>query len=142
MAPPRRVLFSRAGLTESAHNLVWCATRADGTTLAESEEDAVDLAVFPRSAVKPLQALPAVRDGVVEAFGLQARHLSLACACHGGDLLHIEVVLEVLEAAGLGEDHLGCGPNDPRDPAAAMARRARGELPRRIVHNCSGKHAL
>jgi L-asparaginase II len=142
VAPPRRVLFSRAGLTESAHNLVWCATAPDGSTLAESDEDAVDLAVFPRSAVKPLQALPAVRDGVIEAFGLADRHVALACASHGGDPMHIDVVHEVLEACGLGEDNLGCGPNDPRDPAAAMVRRSRGELPRRIVHNCSGKHAL
>jgi L-asparaginase II len=142
MAPPRRVLFSRAGWTESAHNLVWCATAPDGSTLAESEEDAAELAVFPRSAVKPLQALPAVREGVLEAFELQSKHLALACASHGGDPVHIDVVREVLAACGLGEDQLGCGPLDPRDPDAAMERRGRGELPTRIVHNCSGKHAL
>jgi L-asparaginase II len=54
----------------------------------------------------------------------------------------VAVVAEVLAAAGLSEQHLACGPLDPRDPDAAMARRARGELPSRLVHNCSGKHAL
>ena len=47
------------------------------------------------------------------------------------------VVAEVLEACGLLEDALACGPELPRDPRAA--RRAR---PTRIRHNCSGKHAF
>lgn len=138
----RRVLFTRGGLTESEHALVWCATSADGRVLAESEEDAGELAVFPRSAVKPLQALPAVRDEVLEAFGLEDRHLALACASHGGTARHLAVVDEILRACGLAEHHLGCGPLDPRDPEADRRRRARGELPSKIVHNCSGKHAL
>ena len=138
----RRVLFTRGGLTESEHHLVWCATGPGGEILAESEDDAAELGVFPRSAVKPLQALPAVRDGVLEALDLEARHLALACASHGGTSQHLAVVREMLAACGLAEHHLGCGALDPRDPAAAMRRRARGELPTRIVHNCSGKHAL
>lgn len=142
MAPPTRVLYSRAGLPESEHRLVWCATGPDGTAIAESEEDAAELAVFPRSAVKPLQALPAVREGVVVAFDLQTRHLALACSSHGGDPAHIDAVRELLHACGLDERALGCGPLDPRDPRAAMDRRQRGELPARIVHNCSGKHAF
>ncbi len=142
MAAPGRVLFTRAGLTESAHTLVWCVTGPDGAVIERSEEDAAELRVFPRSAVKPFQALPAVRDDVIEGFGLADRHLALACASHGGTPQHLAVVSEVLAACGLAEHHLGCGALDPRDPAAAMARRARGELPARIVHNCSGKHAL
>ncbi len=138
----RRVLFTRGGLTESEHALVWCATGPDGEVLAESEEEAAELAVFPRSAVKPLQALPAVRDEVLEAYGLEDRHLALACASHGGTGQHIAVVEEVLHACGLAEHHLGCGPLDPRDPEADRRRRARGEQPSKIVHNCSGKHAL
>jgi L-asparaginase II len=104
--------------------------------------DAPASGVFPRSAVKPLQALPAVRAGVLERFGLGDRHLALACASHGGTDQHVAVVEQVLEAIGLGEEQLACGPLDPRDPHAAMARRARGEPPSRLVHNCSGKHAM
>lgn len=138
----RRVLFTRAGLTESEHALLWCATDGRGAVFAESEEDAAELPVFPRSAIKPLQALPAVRDEVLEAHGLEDRHLALACASHGGTSRHTAVVTEMLEACGLAEHHLGCGPLDPRDPDAATRRRARGDLPSKIVHNCSGKHAL
>jgi L-asparaginase II len=49
----------------------------------------------------------------------------------------VAVVGEVLEACGLVEDALACGPELPLDP-----REARGARPRRIRHNCSGKHAF
>jgi L-asparaginase II len=96
-----------------------------------------DLPVFARSAVKPLQALGSVRAGVLERFGLDRRHLALACASHGGSPDHVAVVAEVLEACGLVEGALGCGPELPRDPRAAE-----GARPSRIRHNCSGKHAF
>ena len=96
-----------------------------------------DLPVFARSAVKPLQALGSVRAGVLERFGLDRRHLALACASHGGSPDHVAVVAEVLEACGLVEGALGCGPELPRDPRAVE-----GARPSRIRHNCSGKHAF
>ena len=77
-----------------------------------------------------------VRAGVLEASA-SARALALACASHGGSAVHVGVVAEVLEAAGLAEGALGCGPELPRDP-----REARGVAPRPIRHNCSGKHAF
>jgi L-asparaginase II len=142
VAAPHRVLFSRGGLRESAHRLVWVVTGPDGEVLAESEPDDAEVGVFPRSAVKPLQALPSVRAGTLERFGFEPRHLALGCASHGGDSRHVEVVTEMLAAAGLNESHLLCGPLDPRDPAAADALRRGGAMPARITHNCSGKHAL
>src|SRR5215213_450871 len=140
--PVSRVLFTRGGYAESEHQLLWCATGPDGDVLAASDRDAPTAGVFPRSAVKPFQALPSVRAGTLERFDLEERHLALACASHGGTDQHVAVVIEVLEAAGLGEDALACGPLDPRDPFAANRRRSRGEPPTRVVHNCSGKHAL
>jgi L-asparaginase II len=136
------VRFTRGGYTESEHRVLWCATGPDGEVVASSGEGVATIGVFPRSAVKPMQALPSVRAGTLERFGLTDRHLALACASHGGTDRHVAVVIEVLEAIGLSEQHLGCGALDPRDPEAAIKRRARGELPSRLVHNCSGKHAL
>ena len=118
---------------ESEHRVAWCAVGPDG---AQDGPDG-DLPVFARSAVKPLQALGSVRAGVLERFGLGERHLALACASHGGSAAHVRVVAEVLEACGLVEGALGCGPELPLDPRAAD-----GARPSRIRHNCSGKHAL
>jgi L-asparaginase II len=127
------VVALRGGAVESEHRVAWCVTHPDG---AAAGPDAA-LPVFARSASKPLQALGSVRAGVLERFGLGTRHAALACASHGGSADHVAVVGEVLEACGLVEDALACGPELPLDP-----REARGTRPRRIRHNCSGKHAF
>jgi L-asparaginase II len=128
-----RVVARRGTMRESEHRIAWCAVAQDGTRAGVDH----DLPVFARSAVKPLQALGSVRAGVLERFGLGDRHLALACASHGGGPDHVAVVGEVLDACGLADGALGCGPDLPRDPRAARVAR-----PARIRHNCSGKHAF
>jgi L-asparaginase II len=125
----------RGGHVESVHRFAWRVHERDGTTRGGGETGPV----FLRSAAKPFQALPAVRAGVLERFGLDERHLAVACASHGGDGRHLSRVADILLAGGVGEDALGCGPLVPRDPSAAAGLRG---PPRRIHHNCSGKHAL
>jgi L-asparaginase II len=125
----------RGGHLESVHRFAWRVHERDGTTRGGGETGPV----FLRSAAKPFQALPAVRAGVLERFGLDERHLAVGCASHGGDGQHLGRVAEILLACGVGEDALGCGPLAPRDPSAAAGLRG---PPHRIHHNCSGKHAL
>jgi L-asparaginase II len=123
-----RIVVERGGRVESEHRFVW-----------RLDDGAHDEQAFLRSAAKPLQALPAVQAGVLERLGLDDRHLAMACASHGGSPEHVARVAEILAAGGLGVGNLECGVVAPRDPVAAAA--LRGE-PRRIHHNCSGKHAL
>jgi len=122
------VVVERGGRVESEHRFAW--------RLAGEGDDE---SVFVRSTAKPLQALPAVRAGVLERLGLDERHLAIACASHGGSPEHVARVGEILAACGLGVADLACGPVPPRDPVAAAALLG---APRRIHHNCSGKHAL
>jgi L-asparaginase II len=121
------VVVERGGRVESEHRFAWRLRGAGGEP------------VFLRSAAKPLQALPAVRAGVIERLGLDDRHVAIACASHGGSPEHVARVAEILAACGLGVDDLACGAVPPRDPHVAAALPGR---PRRIHHNCSGKHAL
>jgi L-asparaginase II len=123
-----RIVVERGGHVESEHRFIW-----------RLDDGAQDEEAFLRSAAKPLQALPAVQAGVLERLGLDDRHLAMACASHGGSPEHVARVAEILAASGLGVGNLECGVVAPRDPVAAAA--LRGE-PRRIHHNCSGKHAL
>lgn len=119
----------RGGVPESVHRVAWCTTAGAGAD--------PDVATFLRSAAKPFQAAVAVESGALERFGLGDRHLAIGCASHGGSPEHIATVAEVLDACGLDENALACGPDQPRDPA-----QARLPEPSRIAHNCSGKHAL
>lgn len=91
--------------------------------------------VFPRSAVKPFQAIAMVRNGL----DLPDNLLALSAASHSGSELHVAGVRAILAMAGLTEDDLQC----PFDrPYGDAERRAYGPMsPSRIVHNCSGKHA-
>src|SRR5688500_1166051 len=107
------VVFTRGGLPESEHAVAWCATNSAGEVVGAGTPQDAELAVFPRSATKPFQVLPAVRAGLLERLGLGDRHLAIACASHGGDRPHLQAVHEILAAAGLSEADLGCGPLAP-----------------------------
>ena len=47
----------------------------------------VERPVFPRSAVKALQAIPLIESGAADAFGLGDEELAIACASHSGETL-------------------------------------------------------
>lgn len=99
-----------------------------------------DTLAFWRSALKPFQTLPLVEDGVASAFEFGPRELALCCASHRGTPAHLEIAEAMLARVGLTEEALACGPHPPFDEAAAHALDRRGESPRRLHNNCSGKH--
>jgi L-asparaginase II len=116
----------RGGFVDCLHRVAVCVTAADGTVSAATR-GAADLPVFLRSAAKPFQAVPAVEAGVLERFGLDDRHLAVACASHAGTDEHAALVREILGAAGLDVAALALGDDGRHD---------------RLRHNCSGNHAL
>jgi L-asparaginase II len=126
MAGACEVRVLRGGFVESVHDVAVVAVGRDGAVIAATD-GAADLPVFLRSAAKPFQAAPAVAAGVLERFGLDERHLALACASHVGTPAHVALAVEMLASAGLGTDALQCGPGDDGRP---------------IAHGCSGNHAL
>lgn len=127
-------VVERNGFIESRHLGAAVVVTADGTT-ARSLGDA-DALVFPRSSLKPFQAITVLRSGV----SLEGAELVLATASHAGTPEHVEVVSRVLERTGLGEDSLQCPRDWPGDPQAAAVARTSGRQ-RRTMMNCSGKHA-
>lgn len=136
--------LERNGFIESRHLGAAVVVRAAGeTTRGEATEvevvralGDVDALVYPRSSLKPFQAITVLRSGV----SLEGAQLVLATASHSGMPAHVEVVAELLERAGLTEDDLQCPPDWPGDPDSAAAARTSGQK-RRITMNCSGKHA-
>ncbi len=95
--------------------------------------------VFPRSAVKAIQALPFVESGAAD--GLPDEALALACASHGGERMHVEMAARMLASVGLDESALGCGAHWPLHQPATLALAASGRKPTQLHNNCSGKHA-
>ncbi|MFI2102948.1 asparaginase [Isoptericola sp. NPDC019693] len=93
--------------------------------------------IWPRSSVKPLQALAMLRSGL----DLPGRLLALAAASHSGAPEHLAGVREILAGAGLDESALRNTPDLPLGRAEALAWQGAGHGPERVAQNCSGKHA-
>jgi L-asparaginase II len=139
MANPILIELTRGPLVESWHRGA-VAVAAPSGALALQLGD-VDRPVYPRSAVKALQALPLIESGAADAFGFGAAEIALACGSHAGTERHTQLAASMLERAGLTPDALGCGAHAPLGVAAANALIARGIAPTQLHNNCSGKHA-
>jgi len=110
----------RGGVVEAIHHVHAVAVR-ESSVLAARGDPA--LVTFMRSSAKPIQALPLarVRDDLEEA------ELAIASASHLARPEQLAAARSLLAKAEATEDDLECG--------------AEGDPPRRIAHNCSGKHA-
>lgn len=139
MANPVVVEIWRGSVVESRHRGAVAVVDSRGSLVAGWGD--IVQPVFPRSAVKPLQAIPLVESGAADRFGLSQRELALACASHAGEPAHVTAVATWLGRLGLSETDLVCGPHLPPQDAAARALLAAGLAPSRLHNNCSGKHA-
>jgi L-asparaginase II len=139
MCNPILVEVLRGALVESRHRGAVAVVDADGANVLALGD--VDMPVYPRSAVKALQALALVETGAAERFSLGEQELALACASHGGEPGHVEGVARMLAKAGLDASALLCGAHWPLHPPATHALARAGGAPSALHNNCSGKHA-
>ena len=138
-ANPILVQALRGGVVESMHRGALAIVDADGAL--HSAHGDIERAIFARSAVKVLQALPLVASGAAERFVLNDEELALACASHGGEPRHVATALSMLSKAGVDADVLECGTHWPNHDPATKALAAAGQSPGALHNNCSGKHA-
>ena len=125
----------RGGVIEGIHYGSVVVLGADGEVRLQLGD--IEAAFYPRSALKPVQAVALVRAGLP----LDGELLSLAAASHSGEERHLAGTRRILELAGLTEDHLRNVPDLPFDPVVRDGWVRQGRLPSRLAQNCSGKHA-
>ena len=133
------VELTRGGIVECIHFGAMAVVDSSGNLLTSLGDP--NLLTFPRSSMKPLQALPFVEDGGPEHFGLTEEELAILCASHHGTDEHVRVLRSIHAKVGLQEADLQCGVHWPPDKATVLAMRERGEEPTPYRHNCSGKHS-
>jgi L-asparaginase II len=138
LANPVLVEITRGELVESIHRGSIAIADADGR-IAFALGD-IETPVYPRSSLKPIQALPLLESGAAEAFGLSDEEVALACASHSGEPMHTTRVTAWLERIGCTADDLACGAHPVRYEPVWEAMVKRGEAPTRVHNNCSGKH--
>ena len=117
---PLSVIVRRGGVVEARHRVHAVAVQA-GAVIADAGDPG--LTCLMRSSSKPLQAIPLARARA----DVDDRDLAIASASHLADPAQLDAVRGLLAKAPAYEDELECG--------------ADGSPPRKLHHNCSGKHA-
>lgn len=133
------VEVTRGPMVESRHDGAAVVTDEAGKVVAAWGD--FEQRVYPRSAIKALQALPIVETGAADAFGIGSEELALACASHTGEPIHTALVAAWLKRIGCTVSDLLCGPQWPMHEPTQHAMIAAGQAPSALHNNCSGKHA-
>ncbi len=138
-ASPVLVEVIRGRLIESRHRGSAVVADSAGNIVAAWGDG--ERAIYPRSAIKPLQALALIETGAAKRFAVSEEEIALACASHDGDLEPVSRIAAWLDRMGLAESDLECGAHAPTSAAAAAALIRKGRAPGPLHNNCSGKHA-
>ncbi|UZX05035.1 asparaginase [Arthrobacter sp. CDRTa11] len=125
----------RDGLVESVHYGSVIATAPDGSILAAAGDPLRPF--YPRSSLKPLQAVAMVRAGLE----LPADLLALAAASHSGAAKHRDGALRILEQHGLTASDLENSTDLPYGISEREEWLRSGGRATQLAQNCSGKHA-
>ena len=139
MTNPVLVEVTRGSIVESRHRGAIAVVDAAGRRVVAIGD--VEAPVFPRSAVKAIQALPLVESGAADAYGFGPAELALAAASHSGEPRHVETATAMLAAAGRSAADLECGVQMPMSSLAERLLIRDDKLPSPLHNNCSGKHA-
>ena len=137
-AAPFLAEVTRGTAVESRHAGIAAVVDATGTVVHQWGD--IDQPIFPRSAIKALQALVFVETGAADAFNLGDQELALACASHFGMPMHTRPIAAWLDRIGLRPADLNCGAHYPLDRATANQLVAAAATPTPLHNNCSGKH--
>ena len=135
---PVLIGITRGEMTESMHRGAYAVIDDEQSVVFRAGD--IDKLIYPRSSLKPLQALPLIETGAAHHWGLGNLELALTCASHNAESKHIDVVLAWLQRIGLCENSLGCGSQPPTDRSARTQLILENSSPGPRHNNCSGKH--
>jgi L-asparaginase II len=124
---------TRGDLVESLHLGHLIVLNADGSTYLT--KGSPELPIYPRSAIKSLQAAAMLKAGI-KVLG---NELALICASHSGSQSHIDLVTKMLTSRGISTAQLK---NAVDKPLGEKEKNSWGDKePSQFAQNCSGKHA-
>jgi L-asparaginase II len=138
MDNPVVVELTRSDRVESVHRGAIAVCDASGALRFAAGD--VEAPVYPRSSLKPVQAIPLIESGAAAMFGLGSEEIALACASHSGEPQHTARVAAWQEKIGCSVADLACGPHRPMYEGTATEMIVRGEKWTPLHNNCSGKH--
>ena len=124
---------TRGDLVESLHLGHLIVLNADGSTYLS--KGSPELPIYPRSAIKSLQAAAMLKAGLK----VEENELAIICASHSGSQSHIDLVTKMLATRSISTSQLK---NAVDKPLGEKEKIAWGDKqPSQLAQNCSGKHA-
>lgn len=124
---------TRGDLVESLHLGHLIVSNADGSTYLS--KGSPELPIYPRSAIKSLQAAAMLKAGLK----VEENELAIICASHSGSQSHIDLVTKMLTSRELSISQLK---NAVDKPLGEKEKILWGDkAPSQLAQNCSGKHA-
>jgi L-asparaginase II len=124
---------TRGGIAESLHLGHLIVLNADRSTYLS--KGSPELPMFPRSAVKSLQASAMLKAGLT----VSDEELAIICASHSGAQSHIDLVIKMLEKRDIPISALKNAVDKPLGEKEKIAWGDKGAS--QLAQNCSGKHA-
>ena len=105
-------VIERSGFIESRHAGSAVVLSPEGELLRSLGDTRTP--IFPRSCLKPFQAVAVMTSGV----SLRGEDAAIATASHSGTAAHVALVRGLLGRASLSPSALGCPPAAPSDQVA------------------------
>ncbi|NQW01032.1 MAG: asparaginase [Rhodospirillales bacterium] len=135
---PLIVEVTRGGMVESRHRVHALVCDARGSVVHGWGD--LDMSIYPRSAIKPLQALPFIETGAADAVSASTQELAFACASHNGETHHAQLANTWLARLGLTHEDLECVGHYSHEETSLYAQLRDHQVITNAHNNCSGKH--
>jgi len=132
------VSSTRGNIVENIHQGVAIAIDSDYRIIKKWGDTQTE--IFPRSALKPIQAFGIITSGADKALKLKDEQIALATSSHHAEPVHIDMVKSWLTELKLDEEDLTLGTAWPLGPKRKDYILRHEGRKSRIYHNCSGKH--
>ena len=127
----------REEVLENIHQGMVCVVDENGIVASVGD---TDWTCYYRSCSKLIQSLPVIERQLDKKYGLTEEETAIFSGSHKADADHIRVLESIMEKTGLKEEQMIMLPTYPMRPAAQQKFIKAGMPPRKIYHNCSGKH--
>ena len=140
-AEPLIISVNRNSVIESVHEVDIALCDAEANTLFGMGNYQGE--IFPRSAMKPLQAIALIEllNKTNKQDSFTTAEIALICASHNGEEFHSKAVKSLLAKFEINYEELVCGAHWSLEQESLIEQVRTFEQPDKTHNNCSGKHA-
>lgn len=133
----------RGNVLENVHRGSIAVVNPEGEIIASLGN--VDKVCYYRSTAKPIQAIPTIMRGLTDYYQLTPEQVSILNASHWGRNHHLATLTGIMERTGFQEDDFIMEPFMPlwhgmHGQLTAEFEPDVTDTPRKLTHDCTGKH--